>query len=78
MTKIISDEAINTRNYWVTKIVGFSKDFSSNSELIEKELDKEIKKKGIIYIMPQRYKKPFGVIYLYVLISINLLLIDKE
>ena len=46
MTKIISDEAINTRNYWVTKIVGFGKDFSSNSELIEKELDKEIKKKG--------------------------------
>ena len=47
MTKIISAEAITRRNIWVDKIDNISGDFSSNSEVIEKELGKEINKNGI-------------------------------
>jgi hypothetical protein len=47
MTKIISSEAIKRRNIWVDKIDNMSSDFASNSELIEKELGKELQKKGV-------------------------------
>lgn len=47
MTKIISNKAIKRRNTWVSKIDNIKGDFASNSELIEKELGKELKKNGI-------------------------------
>lgn len=47
MTKIISAEAITRRNIWVDKIDNISGNFASNSELIEKELGKELSQNGI-------------------------------
>jgi len=46
MSKIISEEAIIRRNIWVDKIDKIDGHFASNSEIIEKELDKEIKQSG--------------------------------
>lgn len=47
MTKIISAEAITRRNIWVDKIDNISGNFASNSEIIEKELGKELSQNGI-------------------------------
>lgn len=47
MTKIISAEAITRRNIWVDKIDNISGNFASNSEIIEKELGKELNQNGI-------------------------------
>lgn len=47
MTKIISEKAIKRRNNWVEKIDKIEGNFASNSELIEKELGKELNENGI-------------------------------
>lgn len=47
MNKIISDKAIKTRLYWIEEIRKLSGHFDSDSEKLEKELEKEIKGKGI-------------------------------
>lgn len=47
MPKIISEEAVKRRNNWVEKIDKIEGNFASNSELIEKELGKELNENGI-------------------------------
>lgn len=46
MTKIISDEAIKTREYWIGEIQKLSGHFVNDTERLVKELDEEIKKLG--------------------------------
>lgn len=47
MNNIISNDSIDRRNKWVDKIDNISGDFASNSEIIEKELGKELSQNGI-------------------------------
>jgi hypothetical protein len=47
MRKIISDEAIKTRQYWIEEIRKLSLNFGNNIEKLEKELEAEIKKNGV-------------------------------
>ncbi len=47
MSKIISNEAIKRRNFWVEEIRKLSGNFSNDSEKLEKELEAEIKQNGI-------------------------------
>lgn len=46
MTKIISDKAIATRQYWVCEIQKLSGNFTDDTERLENELGYEIKKRG--------------------------------
>jgi type II restriction enzyme len=47
MSKIISDEAIKRREYWIEEIRKLSGDFGSDTEKLEKELETEVKKSGV-------------------------------
>jgi HindIII restriction endonuclease len=47
MSKIISDEAIQRREYWVEEIRKLSGHFGNDTEKLEKELEIEVKKNGI-------------------------------
>ncbi len=47
MSKIISDEAIKRREYWVEEIRKLSGHFGNDTEKLEKELEAEVKKNGI-------------------------------
>lgn len=47
MSKIISDEAIKRREYWVEKIRKLSGHFGNDTEKLEKELEAEVKKSGV-------------------------------
>ena len=47
MTKIISDEAIDRRKYWIEEIRNLSGHFGNDTEKLEKELEEEIKKNGV-------------------------------
>ncbi len=51
MSRIISDEAINIRNLWITKIDKSNGLFSDNSKRLEKELNEELKATGIIGLL---------------------------
>lgn len=45
--KLISDAAIQRREYWIEEIRKVSGNFSDNSERLENELSKEIEKEGV-------------------------------
>jgi len=47
MNKIISKEAIITRQDWIERIRELSGDFSNDTKILKHELESEIKKKGI-------------------------------
>jgi type II restriction enzyme len=47
MSKIISENAIKRREYWVEEIRKLSGDFGSDTEKLEKELENEVKKNGV-------------------------------
>ena len=47
MEKIISAEAIKTRQHWIEEIRKLSGHFGNDIEKLEKELDAEIRKNGI-------------------------------
>ena len=47
MTKIISTEAIQRREYWVKEIQKLSGNFGDDTERLEKELGEEIEKSGL-------------------------------
>lgn len=47
MSKIISEEAIKRREYWVREIQNLSGNFSSDTDRLDKELGEEIEKQGI-------------------------------
>lgn len=47
MKKIIGKKAIENRQYWIEEIRKLSGNFGSDSDRLEKELNAEIKKKGI-------------------------------
>ncbi len=47
MSKIISDEAIKRRKYWIEEIRKLSGHFGNDTEKLEKELEAETKKNGI-------------------------------
>jgi len=51
MTKIINEEAIENRNIWVNKIEKLQGVFSTNSGLIEDELNIELENKGLNYLL---------------------------
>ncbi|MCD8528510.1 MAG: HindIII family type II restriction endonuclease [Chitinophagales bacterium] len=51
MTKIISEEAIKRRQFWVEEIRKLSGNFGNDIDKLEKELDAEIKKYGIIALI---------------------------
>ena len=44
MTKIISDKAIKRRYFWIQEIQKFSGNFGNDTDKLEKELEKDIKK----------------------------------
>ncbi|MDR0970466.1 MAG: HindIII family type II restriction endonuclease [Lentimicrobiaceae bacterium] len=46
MSKIISDKAVERRQYWVEEIRKLSGNFSNDTEKLEKELEEEINKNG--------------------------------
>lgn len=45
--KIITDNEITTRRYWVNEICRLSGDFGDDSDRVEQEVSKEIKKQGV-------------------------------
>jgi len=47
MEKIISDQAIKRRKYWIDEIHKLSGNFSDDSDRLEKELEQEIRKSGV-------------------------------
>jgi type II restriction enzyme len=47
MAKIISQLAINSRQYWIVEIQKVSGNFGEDSERLEKALEKEIKEEGL-------------------------------
>lgn len=47
MSKVISDEAIKRREYWVEEIRKLSGHFGNDTEKLEKELEAEVKKNGV-------------------------------
>ena len=51
MKQIISGKAIKTRAYWIEEIRKLSGNFVNDSERLEKELEAEIKKNGIIALI---------------------------
>lgn len=51
MSTIISENAINTRNIWVKKIHVLQGLFATNSGLIEKELETELKTNNLDYLL---------------------------
>ncbi len=51
MKKIISEISIKRREYWIEEIRKLSGDFGSDTEKLESELEKEIKKNGIISLI---------------------------
>jgi len=51
MNNIISDRAIKRRQYWIEEIHKLSGNFGADTDRLEKELEKEIKKSGIISLI---------------------------
>jgi type II restriction enzyme len=51
MTNIISQQAIDNRQFWINEIQKLSGNFSVDSERLETELEKEINKNGIISLI---------------------------
>jgi len=47
MKMVISQQAISKRQFWIDKILKLSDNFSSDSDRLEHELEKEIKDEGI-------------------------------
>jgi type II restriction enzyme len=45
-TEIISSQAINNRNFWISEIQKLSGNFGKDSDNLEWELEKEVKKTG--------------------------------
>lgn len=51
MSKIISDTAIERRQYWIEEIRKLSGNFGTDTDRVEKELEEEIKKSGVTAII---------------------------
>jgi hypothetical protein len=51
MKKIIADKAIKNRQYWIEEIRKLSGNFGDDSDKLEKELEAEIKKNGILSLI---------------------------
>lgn len=49
--KIISEDAIQRREYWIEEIQKVSKHFGDNSERLEKEFSEELKKQGTPFLL---------------------------
>ncbi len=49
MKKIIAENAIKNRQYWIEEIRKLSGNFGDDSDKLEKELEAEIKKKWNIF-----------------------------